>query len=102
MKINNKEITVVTRCPFCGRANEIAVNESDYWDWEDGELTQVAFPYLSANEREALINGTCSTCSAKMFPPEPEDDEDDYTPEWDEFDSEMGFDPYLGCFTDDC
>lgn len=98
MKVNNKEIIIVTSCPFCGHANEIAVNESDYWDWEDGELTQVAFPYLSANEREALINGTCPTCSAKMFPPEPEEEDEAY----DDCDYETGFDPYLGCFSDDC
>ena len=98
MKVNNKEIIIVTSCPFCGRANEIAVNESDYWDWEDGALTQVAFPYLSVDEREALISGTCPTCSAKMFPPEPKEEDEEY----DDCDYETGFDPYLGCFTDDC
>ena len=30
MKINYKEVCVVTRCPFCGRGNEVEVNESDY------------------------------------------------------------------------
>lgn len=67
MKINYKEVCVVTRCPFCGRGNEVEVNESDYWDWQDGELVQVAFPYLSANEREMLISGICPTCWDKMF-----------------------------------
>ena len=67
VKINFKEVTVVTQCPFCGRANEVAVNEEDYWAWDDGELAQVAFPYLSANEREALISGICPTCWDKMF-----------------------------------
>lgn len=67
MKINNKEITIVTRCPFCGKANFIEVNEMDYLDWSDGELAQVAFPYLSADEREMLISGICPTCWDKMF-----------------------------------
>ena len=98
MKINYKEICVVTRCPHCGHANEIEVNESDYWDWEDGELTQIAFPYLSGADREALISGTCPSCWAKMFPPE--EDEDDY--DYDDCDYETGFNPYLGCFDDDC
>ena len=66
-KINYKEVCVVTRCPFCGRDNEIEVNENDYFDWQDGVLAQVAFPYLSANEREALISGTCPTCWEKIF-----------------------------------
>ena len=67
MKENKKEVCVVTRCPFCGRGNEVEVNENDYWDWQDGELVQVAFPYLSANEREMLISGICPTCWEKTF-----------------------------------
>ena len=57
MKINYKEVTIITRCPFCGRANEVAVNEADYLDWQDGALVQNTFPYLSADEREMLISG---------------------------------------------
>ena len=30
MKINYKEVSVITRCPFCGRGNEVEVNEIDY------------------------------------------------------------------------
>lgn len=66
-KINYKEVCVITRCPFCGRENEVEVNESDYWDWDGGELAQIAFPYLSADEREMLISGICPTCWDKMF-----------------------------------
>ena len=34
--------------------------------------------------------------------PDPEDDypEDDYYEDWDNL--EMGFDPYMGCYSDDC
>ena len=67
MKVNHKEVSVITVCPICGRANEIAVNEMDYLDWSDGMLAQEAFPYLSADEREALISGICPTCWEKMF-----------------------------------
>ena len=66
VKINYKEVCVVTQCPLCGRANEVEVNESDYWDWSDGVLAQVAFPYLSAPEREMLISGICPTCWGKF------------------------------------
>lgn len=31
-----------------------------------------------------------------------EDDEPDYEDELREMDLEMGYDPYLGCYTDDC
>ena len=74
-KINYKEVTVVTACPFCGHANEVEVNEIDYLDWQDGMLVQNAFPYLSANEREMLISGICPTCWEKMFPPEEDEEE---------------------------
>ena len=71
MKINNKEVTIITRCPFCGRANEVAVNEVDYLDWQDGALVE-----------------------------DEEDPED-----WDEpsdYDLEVGFNPYEGCYDFDC
>ena len=67
MKINYKEVCVITQCPFCGRGNEIEVNENDYDDWKDGANIQVVFPYLSKNEREMLISGICPTCWKKMF-----------------------------------
>lgn len=67
MKINYKEVCVITACPFCGRANEVEVNEMDYLDWQDGVLAQDAFPYLNANEREMLISGICPTCWDSMF-----------------------------------
>lgn len=77
MKTNNHEVTVVTRCPFCGHGNEVEVNEMDYLDWSDGELAQVAFPYLSANERELLISGICPDCWNKMFSSDEEPDPDE-------------------------
>ena len=66
-KINYKEVCVVTRCPFCGKAHEVEVNEMDYLDWQDGALIQNVMPYLSEQEREYLITGICSTCWNKMF-----------------------------------
>lgn len=77
MKTNNHEVTIITRCPFCGHANEVEVNEMDYLDWSDGELAQVAFPYLSADEREMLISGICPTCWDEMFGSDEEPDLDE-------------------------
>ncbi len=73
MKINYKEVSVVTVCPICGHAHEVEVNEMDYWDWKDGALVQDAFPYLSANEREILISGICPFCWDNMFGEEVEE-----------------------------
>ena len=101
MKINYKEVTIITRCPFCGRTNEVAANEADYLDWQDGVLVQDAFPYLSADEREMLISGICPACWASSFGDEDEEDPED----WDEpsdYDLEVGFNPYEGCYDLDC
>lgn len=97
MKINHKEVTIITRCPFCGRANEVEVNEADYLDWQDGVLVQDAFPYLSADEREMLVSGICPTCWESTFGGT--EDEDEELSDWD---LEIGFDPYEGCYTFDC
>lgn len=97
VKVNYKEVCVVTRCPFCGRGNEVEVNEADYWDWDDGELVQVAFPYLSAEEREMLISGICPTCWNETFSGGEEEPDEDWG-----YNEDEGFDPYLGCYTDDC
>ena len=67
VKINYKEVCVITRCPFCGRGNEVEVNEMDYWDWQDGTLAQDAFPYLTSEEREMLISGICPDCWNSMW-----------------------------------
>lgn len=67
VRYNRHEICVVTQCPFCGRGNDVEVNEMDYLDWDDGKMAQDAFPYLSADEREMLISGCCPQCWDKMF-----------------------------------
>lgn len=65
-----------TTCPFCGKTTPVQIRRvADYHAWQNGELAQNAFPYLSANEREMLISGICPSCWDNMFPPE-EDEED--------------------------
>ena len=101
MKENRKEITILTVCPICGHANEIAVNEEDYFDWAfDGVLVQNAFPYLSANEREMLVSGICPTCWEKTFGDSDEEEED--PEDWEDDVDECGFNPYMGCYDFDC
>ena len=43
------------------------VHVEDVTAWENGELIQNAMPYLSADEREVLISGTCGPCFDRMF-----------------------------------
>lgn len=67
-KINRKEVSIVTHCPFCGHFNEIFVNEEDYLDYSSGiALVQDAFPYLASYDREMIISGICPPCWDKTF-----------------------------------
>lgn len=63
----NNTIILEVACPVCGKVSEISVEVNDYIDWQNGKLTQNAFPYLSASEREMLISGICGNCWGKMF-----------------------------------
>ena len=55
-------IKIETMCPFCGKKQIVTVKSEDYDKWENGELVQIAFPYLTSNERETLITGICDNC----------------------------------------
>lgn len=101
------KVEVETICPICHAITIIVVEESDYLDWKDGKNTYECFPYLSDYEREMLITGVCPVCWDEMMPAD--DDDDDYIDDDDEgdyeeelYDIEMGFDPYMGCYSDDC
>lgn len=103
MKTNMKDMSIITVCPLCGAEFTIKVSTSDYIEWLEGTLVQDAFPYLSADEREALVSGICSKCWENMFSSSSDDEEEEEEDfEYDDCDFEIGFDPYLGCFSDDC
>ena len=55
-------IKIETMCPVCGKKQFVRVKSDDYDKWENGELIQIAFPYLTSNERETLITGICDNC----------------------------------------
>lgn len=97
--MNDNIIIISIACPFCGKAHEVEVFEGDYLDWQKGKLAQDAFPYLDATQREELISGLCPECQADIFGSEDEPSDADF----EEYgDPDMGFDPYMGCYTDDC
>jgi hypothetical protein len=66
---------LLIQCSSCGREFPLVVNAEDYENWSRrGVFAQVAFPYLTPDERELLISQTCGDCWEKLFPPE-EDEE---------------------------
>lgn len=94
-------ITIYTTCPFCGKESCVSVNSEDFEAWQNGALIQNVMPYLSADEREALISGICPNCWDKMFREETEEEEEE--PEEFDYDfadtyMEIGFNPYMGCY----
>lgn len=89
-------LTLELRCPFCGSAHSVTAPEAGVRAWQGGELIQHALPTLSPAEREQLISRICPKCQEDIFGA---DDEDDYP---DNCDDDCGYDPYAGCYTDDC
>ena len=92
-----KKIAIEVRCPFCGYVSAVCVKVMDYADWKMGGLAQNCFPYLDVSEREILISGLCPKCQDEVFG---SDEDGDCEPA--DIDNDCGFDPYMGCFTDDC
>lgn len=107
-----------TICPFCGAVHFIDIPLDRLFLWQSGMKVQDAFPDLSADDRERLISGICPDCWEKMFgddsdepdlPPLPPDEEEWYDTDWYApttdvllpYD-EMGFDPFMGCYSGDC
>ena len=71
----NAKISI--RCPECKKITTIIINREELWAGEKalkyGKLMQAAFPNLSDEEREVLIQGWCPDCQKLIFG----DDDDD-------------------------
>lgn len=65
-------LTIIKTCVMCGTTHEIRVKTADYRRWRQGAYIQDAMPYLTANEREILMSGICSTCFDALYPEEEE------------------------------
>ena len=52
---------------MCSESHIIRVKSEDYDRFTIGELIQNASSYLTPNERELLISGTCGRCFDEMF-----------------------------------
>lgn len=66
-KIKGHAITITGVCPFCGEEWSIAVSAVDFATWQEGELIQNAFPYLSAGERNFLSQGYAQTAKRRFL-----------------------------------
>ena len=91
-------MTITRTCPLCGKVSTITCKGPQWFAYENGALIQDAFPDMDLQTRETIISGLCVPCQAPFF--DEEEDEEDYYEDWD--DLEVGFDPYMGCYSDDC
>mgnify|MGYP003388263233 CR=1 FL=1 len=57
---------VTIPCRMCKVEHSLVVDAQDMFDWNSGKLIQEAMPYLSREQRELLISGTCGDCFDEM------------------------------------
>lgn len=88
---------VVMDCVFCGCEHTVETDLKAYNAWKNGKSIQRAMPLLTPTQREQLISHICPACQASIF-----GDEDEEFDEPADIDDDMGFDPYMGCYTYDC
>lgn len=65
--LNEEKFILKIKCPVCGKLQEVVVRKEDFLRWQEGDHVQYVFPYLSPDEREAMISGLCSKCFDEMF-----------------------------------
>lgn len=67
---NGRMVNYIATCPVCKEQHKVTVNEFDLEEYMNPQRTrkvQDIFPYLSAEDRELLISGTCSSCFNALF-----------------------------------
>ena len=63
-----QEVIHVMPCFSCGKVSIMILNKTDYNSWKTKVYVQQAFPYLTASQREMVINGMHPECFDKLFP----------------------------------
>ena len=61
------DIRIDMRCPFCGKEHSVEAREHDLIAYNNGQLAQHAFPYLSSTQREQIISHICPECQEGIF-----------------------------------
>ena len=69
----NGTYTVEAVCHSCGKRDAVTIEGAALFAFNNGELVQVAFPQLTASEREFFFkSGMCGKCWNEMFADEEE------------------------------
>lgn len=64
------------RSPLTGEMNELDldITQEQIERYNQGEFVQIAFPHLTADQREFILTGYTADDWKTMFPPEPEEE----------------------------
>ena len=63
-------VTIHTKCTFCGIGDDVKVSQKGFENYfGKGMLIQKAFPDLTDDQREKILNGTCADCWDKYMIP---------------------------------
>ena len=60
-------MNLIMTCPFCSKKHSVEVKGADIYKYEMGATAQVAFPYLTATQREQIISDMCPDCQKRVF-----------------------------------
>lgn len=63
----------------CGKRYTFDIDPEDYYAFQHGTFVQYAFPYLTSDQRELLVSQTCGDCFNRMFPPDDEFTDEEWT-----------------------
>lgn len=86
-----RNVNLQVKCRLCNTIYTLQVAEDDAYEYyasPNRRNVQDIFPYLTPEERELLISGTCDTCWNKMFG---DDDEEELLTD-EEFEAKYGLD----------
>jgi len=65
---------MIFTCRSCGENHNLDVTESQLFQHKQGQLAQVAFSNLTADEREIIISRICGKCYDELFKLEEDED----------------------------
>lgn len=65
---NGDTVLHVMSCISCQNVSIMILAKESYMKWKKEVYVQQAFPYLSADQREMIINGMHPECFDKLFP----------------------------------
>jgi hypothetical protein len=70
---DSSDIELSVNCINCEESSVFKVGESDFTAWKSGKKIDLAFPYLTVEERETVCSLVCGTCFDTMCADLPED-----------------------------